>query len=112
MYSRSYDSTDEREVNVPLHYDGIAFGEGSPSTEEENAKEECQTVSASPTLKSAFANIPLLKGLLSQGAEGSVRMPRIGKEEIILIAAAAFLFFTDSGDKECAIMLLLLVFLT
>lgn len=34
----------------------------------------------------------------------------IGTEEILIAAVALFLLFSKSGDKECAIMLLLLLF--
>lgn len=34
----------------------------------------------------------------------------IGTEEILIVAVALFLLFSKSGDKECAIMLLLLLF--
>ena len=112
MYSRSYDSSDEREVSVPLHYDGIAFSEGTPGEEKEDEGDGCASTSAPPSPRSPILNIPFLKGLVSSGIPGGVRMPKIGKEELILVAAAAFMFFTDGGDKECAIMLLLLVFLT
>lgn len=112
MYSRSYDSTEEREVSIPLHYDGVAFGDVSTAAEEDRAEDEDVKASAPPAERGFGLNLPFLKGILSPAALGGVRMPKIGKEEIILLTAAAFLFFTNSGDKECAIMLLLLVFLT
>ena len=34
---------------------------------------------------------------------------KLGSEEILIIAVAAFLFFTKGADKECAIILLLLL---
>ena len=40
----------------------------------------------------------------------SLSLPKIGTEEILIIAAAAYLFFSKDGDKECAIMLILLLF--
>ncbi len=39
-------------------------------------------------------------------------LQKIGTEEILILAAAAFLFFSRDGDKECALMLLLLLFIT
>ena len=35
----------------------------------------------------------------------------IGTEEILIIATAAFLFFSKGGDRECALILLLLLFI-
>ena len=37
---------------------------------------------------------------------------RIGAEELMLIGIAAYLFFSKEGDRECAIMLLALIFIT
>ena len=56
---------------------------------------------------SIFSDIPILKGLGSLG----ISMPTFCAEDILIIATAAFLFFSKSGDKECAIMLLLLIFI-
>lgn len=54
-----------------------------------------------------------LGGLFGKGVRlgdsMSLRLPKIGTEEILLIAIALFLFFSKDGDKECAIMLLLLL---
>ena len=36
---------------------------------------------------------------------------RIGSEEILIIAVALFLFFSKEGDRECAFMLLALLFI-
>ena len=51
-------------------------------------------------------------GAIFSGFGGSfpkMRMPEIHGEEILIIALAAFLFFSKSGDKESAFMLLLLL---
>jgi hypothetical protein len=42
----------------------------------------------------------------------NIRMPsldKIGFEEILIIAIAAFLFFSADGDRECALILLALL---
>lgn len=39
-------------------------------------------------------------------------LPKIELEELIIIGLAAFLFFSKSGDKECALMLLALIFIS
>ncbi len=46
-------------------------------------------------------------GLL--GEHIGIKFPKIGTEEILIIAMALLLFFSKSGDKECAIMLALLL---
>lgn len=59
-----------------------------------------------------FGKIPLLSGLsgIFKGrGEGGFTLSKIGTEEILIIAAALFLFLSKDGDNECAIMLLLLL---
>ncbi len=41
-----------------------------------------------------------------------IKLPRIGYEEILLIGIALFLLFNKDGDRECAVMLLLLIFIS
>ena len=60
--------------------------------------------------KSSFGNL-FGKGV-RLGDSMSLRLPKIGTEEILLIAIALFLFFSKDGDKECAIMLLLLLLIS
>ncbi len=38
-------------------------------------------------------------------------LPSLGAEEIILLCAAALLFFSKEGDRECALIILLLLFI-
>ncbi len=49
-----------------------------------------------------------LSSLFSSGGVKSF-ISKIGTEEILIIATALFLFLSKEGDKECAIMLLLLL---
>ncbi len=65
-----------------------------------------------------LGKIPTFGNLLNAGkifsGKGNykdiIKMPKIGKEELLLIGIALFLFFSKDGDKECAIMLALLIF--
>lgn len=139
MYTRTYQAEEEK-ITVPENYDGNAFREEpaiAPDTPEEEVsvflqaeesknlsftqetptpqkKPESEEVSAKPKGESGilsglfkrgrvfpiFENIPFLKNGFSD----------IGTEEILIVAVAIFLLFSKSGDKECAIMLLLLLF--
>ena len=56
---------------------------------------------------SILSGLPFLSALDGLG----LSLPAFGTEDILIIATAAFLFFSKSGDKECAIMLLLLIFI-
>ena len=116
MYTRSYK---DGGVSLPEGYGGTAFGDGAESAEysteprggmaEDNSETDSEEVSAEVT--SHPGKLPfggLLSGLFGQKG---LHMPRIGTEEILIIAAAVFLFFSDGGDKECSLMLLLLLFI-
>ena len=62
-----------------------------------------------------FGNIPFLSGLFEGGKIpflSSVKPPRIGFEEMIIIGAALLMFFSKNGDKECAVILILLLFIS
>lgn len=102
MYSRSYGAPDAptAPVSVPGGYDGVAFRE---NTAPEAASEACEPASA------PISNIGgLFSGIFSGG---KFSMPKFDVEDILLLVAAAFLFFAKDGDKECAILILLLLFL-
>ena len=110
MYSRSFYPEAEEKTMLPENYDGTAFQ--PPSEGEDSA--EC---SLSPKPSEAVAEAGLFKGgslsLLSGlfGGLPSIKMPKIGTEEIIILTVAALLFFNKDGDKECAILLLVLLFI-
>lgn len=101
MYARSY--KDGEISSLPPHYDGVAFGEGI--VEEQNDPEVEAVPTAAPAEESVFSR------LASADLFRAIKLPKIGTEELLLIAAAAFLFFSADGDKECAILILILVFL-
>ena len=122
MYTRSYHD-ERRGILIPESYGGTALYEGASDfksdaddkgknpweeppkeTEDEKSEESEQTFSSTPK-----ASVPsFLSNIFKNGNLG---LQNIGKEEILILAAAAFLFFSKEGDKECAIMLLLLLFL-
>ncbi len=124
MYTRSY-YQDEEKLTPPENYNGTAF-----TQKEEAPAEMAQPVVALPDL-SAFlpppesehkheeaheeesilaglSNLPFLSGLFGKGSS-SIRLPKIGTEEILILVAAGFLFFSKNGDKETAIILLILL---
>ncbi len=124
MYTRSY-TDDIGEILIPEKYGGTSLtqsaqnddrierNEGAKNpwekpdihTSQDNQEEDDVPTSAAP-IKSHIG------GFLSRiFNNGNISLQKIGTEEILIIAAAAFLFFSKEGDKECAIMLLLLLFL-
>lgn len=123
MYSRSYYQDEER-ITPPENYDGTSL------IKEEIANEELESVSgvgnfgmslstheergekgkarSSDGILAGLTNLPFLSGILGRG-ESTLKMPKIGSEEILILFAAAFLFFSKNGDKETALILLILL---
>ena len=54
-----------------------------------------------------------LGGILDRflGKNFKVAIPKFEAEELLILGLAIFLFFSKNGDKECAIMLLILIFI-
>lgn len=118
MYSRSYT---ERPVDlaVPESYGGVALT-GGFATEGERAEESAAPSSAEP-LAEEKTEQTFLGGIFNGFLQGSgigrlgSKLPflqKVGSEEILIILAALFLFFSKEGDKECAAALILLLFIT
>ena len=132
MYTRNYiDETGG--VSIPQNYDGIAFdtdisdakntvsatiGERKISPMEQMPPPEPEAVQASTNEQlgnglfgNLFGKIGL-KNMLpgSLGSVLSLDKFKLGAEELLLIGLALFLLFSKEGDKECAIILLLLLF--
>ena len=127
MYTRTYNEN-IGEIIIPERYGGTSFGQKDNSEEreeiiptEKSAKnpwenEEIHTESPQKneeTVETAAQPSKLLFGGLFSNIfkNGNFSLQKIGKEEILIIATAAFLLFSKEGDKECAIMLILLLFL-
>ena len=128
MYTRSYD--ENLGILIPESYSGTALREDQRSDEDTEPKNERQ---AEETFRydtepggdglhrqkngEGEAKETFFSKLTSKGFLGNIfnndkfGLQKIGSEEILIIAAAAFLMFSKNGDKECAIMLLLLLFL-
>lgn len=98
MYTRNY--YDGGEGAVPRGYDGVALRD-EPTSEPVFCEEK---IPEKPKENTGF-----LEGLL---ASLNIKLPsleKIGYEEILIIAIAAFLFFSADGDRECALILLALL---
>ena len=115
MYSRSYIGTPAQ--NIPEGYDGVAMRE--PEMQEKldtgAPNEETNSASNTPTLNpweaegtqnpeekqesvSAFSPLGSSLGSLFGGIKlpflSSIKMPKIGTEEILILIAAAYLLFS------------------
>ncbi len=120
MYSRSYYPDGSVKVTPPENYDGTAFTEKAlpPSSDAaevsfaENYEEKQPKSRDEESVLTSLGKTPFLSGIFGEGGllgGLNLKMPKIGTEEILIIATAAFLFFSKDGDKESAIILLLLL---
>lgn len=112
MYSRSFYPPEGALTALPESYDGTRFSENQEPEAPKAAAEEAAEVSAIPTSGEAKQASSLFSNLFGGGifGEGGF-LSDIGLEEILIIAVAAFLFLSNDGDIECAIMLVLLLFI-
>ncbi len=121
MYSRNYYEEADAGPKLPDNYNGTVFSEEEskstsppqPLKKEETPETATAAAKAEEKEKGGFLSflprsIPL-PGLLGKIGISSLSLPKIGTEEILIIAVAAYLFFSKEGDKECAVMLLLLL---
>lgn len=118
MYSRSY-STEGENMLIPDGYAGTALPLGVHSEPVEEEAERSAPVSID-TDAERTENVGIFSGFLSKLPFGElsnllpfrhVGIKHFGTEEILILAVAAFLLFSRDGDTECAIMLILLLFI-
>ena len=125
MYTRSYPQ-EKSGIMIPESYGGTALREEDLHSDtdifesrESVGKNPWENESTAPNTESAATSAPPTFSFLSRLPIGGLfkdffnfdtfSLQKIGAEEILIIATAAFLFFTKDGDKECALMLLLLL---
>ena len=130
MYTRSY-FTEDKKIDIPENYDGNAFRENNTESPlEENVEQtfsavdedESVTVGSRTERKGPFSSFfdklpfknlsesfpfPFFKN--DSSSRGKLNF---GTEEILICIIALYMFFSKDGDKECAIMLAILIFIT
>ncbi len=121
MYSRSYCPDSQERVALPNGYYGTAFAQDTDlSDEQQNIQSSGipadieHDSEQTGGLLSGITRMPIFSSLFGKGGllgEIGFSTPHIGTEELIIIAIAAFIFFTKGGDKETALILLLLLFI-
>lgn len=117
MYSRNYNDL-KPELSLPESYGGIALQGGfatesinSPDSTAASAEPQESEKTEQTFLGGFLANI-LQKSGISRLSDRLPLLKSLGSEEILIILAALFLFFSREGDKECAIALIILLFIT
>ena len=125
MYTRNYFGEGEERISPPEKYGGIAFSPPSEKEESEPVSLSSEEKNQNPwegmpkvegkkkesgSILSSLTKAPLLGGVL-EGIPflSELKIPKIGTEELIIIGTALFLFFSKEGDRECALILLLLL---
>ena len=133
MYSRTYAND---LPSVPESYSGIAFREPDPIPEDApksipksaDVKFTTSPAPPDPKLSSAGAEPAVAEpgekpmggffeklqlGKMFSGMRSfdfsTLSLPKIGMEEILIVGLALFLFFSKDGDKECAVLIALLL---
>jgi hypothetical protein len=112
VYSRNYYTEEVGKPEPPENYNGTVFIEQRIEEAEPTFQPADITAGASPEKRGLFSglsDIPILSSLF--GSAKGFSLDSIGIEEILIIATAAFLFFSKDGDKECALILLLILFI-
>ena len=106
MYTRNYYETDES--TAPNGYDGIAMRK--EEREPYYGNEATEAFAPAPVNEPKSGGVEgLLSGLFGKLHIGIPSLDKIGYEEILILGVAAFLLFSADGDKECALLLLLLL---
>ncbi len=112
MYTRTYP---DRMSDVPEGYKGTAMSEGEMADTgyisaganpwDARAVEEPSTEAS----KSVSGISGILGGLFQNG---KFSLQSVGFEELLIIAAAAYMLLSREGDRTCGIMLLVLLFIS
>ena len=130
MYTRTYND-DRRDILIPESYGGTTLFDNAKTSEVDNSggertsantknpwdeSEDIHTSStvntdSSDSTETFLSKIPRPSFLSHIFKNDKLSLQNLGKEEILIIATAALLFFTKNGDKELAIMMLILLFL-
>lgn len=107
MYTRSYGVTEEK-MSLPSGYDGTAFEKEIREKAEESSLPDNEPIQDDRAEEvGLFAGLPFLKKI--RGIE-RLRLPfDLGGEDIVLLGVALLLFFSKDGDRECALMIALLL---
>ncbi len=109
LLRESEKATDKSEVPKESSYDSL--GKNPWEEDRRESTEEVHKNDDSVETFSLLSKLPFGHFLTNINKNNKFTLQKMGVEEILIIATAAFLFFTKDGDKECAIMLLLLLFL-
>jgi hypothetical protein len=116
MYSRSYT---DGEIIIPEKYSGTALEEIEKDKESDTKKSECEDMHMNNApcgeIKKDKINLSgmtdIVKCIFGNHDDKENFLSGIGFEEILILGMAIYLFFSKRSDKECALILLALLFI-
>ena len=120
MYFGTYKKDDD-DIRIPKNYNGTYFIDSHGDDDkkfkgEHNQPEEKQDIADPPRCDDRDRTLGILEsgGIFERifGKDIKPGIPKFDSEDLLLLGLAAFLFFSKSGDRECAIILALLIFIT
>jgi len=116
MYTGNYYQTDEG-MKLPRDYSGCAFSEeaseaSAPVSDTDEAVRTVGSARGGGGIFESIASAFPLGRIMPEGIRGALHLDKfkIGTEELLILTLALFLFLSKDGDKECAIILFLLIF--
>lgn len=115
MYTRSYDPDNER-TGLPEGYSGNAMRDRDEPRDDEpkvNPWEKRENDERESEPVGLFGNLFPIQDTFARLFERTkLSLKNIGFEEILILICAGYLLFSREGDKECAIMLAALLFIS
>ena len=112
MYTRSYA---DHEISIPEKYGGTMLEEIEKAKAcEAHSNDHQENIKHDPISTTEF---PILRDILNwvgiSGGKTGIEwlIPKIGYEEMLIIGLATLLFFCSNPDRECAMILLALIFI-
>ncbi len=104
MYTRPYNN-DGLTIEIPDNYDGSMLGgQIAEPVHSDNPGQGDEQCSARPTLP--------FSGLFGNFFKnGKFSLQTLEFEDLLIIGIALYMLFSKDGDKECGILLLLLLFI-
>ncbi len=130
MYTRSYYDNDGVAYTLSGSYDGTALRDEPPPVHNPRIRDEgaipreitkcspCENESCEDTQECSECGgrdtgfLGGIRGWLDNILPVKFIPDKFGIEELLILGLAAYLFFTKSGDKEFAIMLAVLIFIS
>ncbi len=117
MYSRDFDDK-ERTLSIPDSYGGTMLTESIERQEcidgAPEEKDDSEIASAEEKKSRGFSLFDKLqlKGFQLTKESLLSKIKNIGLEEILIVAVAIYLIFSEDSDLECALILIALLFVS